>query len=138
LKKTNKNISSTINRDPAELAVALDQEIIDNVNLRQQIISVGIPILMSDGTRLLRGPINKSQDAENGWVDLTPANMQRWQGRLRELQESITTILEGPASSQFDRVYPSTMTWQDDDSFDIGEIVGWLFIVEEKGRRGKT
>jgi hypothetical protein len=138
LKKTNKNISSAIERDPAELAAALDQEIIDNGNLRQQIISVGIPILMSDGIRLLRGPINKSQDAENGWVDLTPENMQRWQGRLRELQESITTILEGAASSQFDRAYPSTMTWQDDDTFDIGEIVGWLFIVEEKGRRGKT
>ena len=138
LKKTNKNISSAIERDPAELATALDQEIIDNGSLRQQIISVGIPILMSDGTRLLRGPINKSQDAENGWVDLTPENMQRWQRRLRELQESITTILEGAASSRFDRAYPSTMTWQDDDSFDIGEIVGWLFIVEEKGRRGKT
>ncbi|MFA9490460.1 MAG: short-chain dehydrogenase [Anaerolineales bacterium] len=138
LKKTNKNISSAIERDPAELATALDQEIIDNGSLRQQIISVGIPILMSDGTRLLRGPINKSQDAENGWVDLTPENMQRWQRRLRELKESITTILEGAASSRFDRAYPSTMTWQDDDSFDIGEIVGWLFIVEEKGRRGKT
>ena len=138
LKRTNKTISSAIERDPEELAVALDQEIIDNGSLRQQIISVGIPILMSDGTRLLRGPINKSQDAENGWVDLTPENMKRWQGRLSELQESITAILEGAASSQFDRAYPSTMTWQDDDSFDIGEIVGWLFIVEEKGRRGKT
>ncbi len=88
--------------------------------------------------RIVDNLAGKSQDAENGWVDLTPENMQRWQGRLRELQESITTILQGAASSQFDRAYPSTMTWQDDDSFDIGEIVGWLFIVEEKGRRGKT
>ena len=85
------------------------------------------------GSRRLPQPIVPDE-----WVDLTPENMQRWQGRLRELQESITTILEGAASSQFDRAYPSTITWQDDDSFDIGEIVGWLFIVEEKGRRGKT
>ncbi len=138
LKKTNESISSTIDRDPEELATALDREITDNESLRQQIISVGLPILMSDGKRLLRGPVNKSQNAENGWVDLTPENMGRWQMRLRELQGTIRTILEGAASSLYDRTFPSTMTWQDDDSFDIGEIVGWLFIVEEKGRRGKT
>jgi hypothetical protein len=27
--------------------------------------------------------------------------------------------------------------WVDDDAFDVGEIVGWLFIHEEQGRRGK-
>ncbi len=101
-------------------------------------LSIGIPILLPDGERLLRGPLIKSNTADLGWVDLTPANMAKWQSRLQELQRQIKAELEGDTSSYYDRLYPASRMWTSDEiRFDIGEIVGWLFIHEEHGRRMK-
>jgi hypothetical protein len=107
-------------------------------SLRQRILSIGIPVLLPDGRRLLRGPTLKSQDAEHGWVDLTPDNMARWQERIAGLRAFLKLAAEAPASSGVDRVYPSAAAWLAEDAFDVGEVVGWLFIHEEKGRRGKA
>ncbi len=109
-----------------------------DARLRQHILSIGIPILLPDGTRLLRGPMLKSPDAENGWVDLTPANVARWQERLKRLLEHLDASLAAGSGSNIERGYPSLRRWVAEDSFDIGEIVGWLFNTEEQGRRGKA
>jgi hypothetical protein len=87
---------------------------------------------------LLRGPSLKSQDAEHGWVDLTPDNIARWQERIAGLRVFLKVAANAPASSAVDRVYPSAASWSAEDTFDVGEVVGWLFINEEKGRRGKA
>ncbi len=110
----------------------------DDSPLRRQMISIGIPVLVPDGTGLLRGPVIKSPDAEHGWVDLRPENMGRWQGRLKAIQGEIETTLSGDTSSQFDRPFESSRTWQPHDRFDVGEVVGWVFNEEERGRRGKS
>jgi NAD(P)-dependent dehydrogenase (short-subunit alcohol dehydrogenase family) len=138
LKRISTTITGAINTDPGVLSRELDELISSDELLRQQIISVGIPILLSDGNRLLRGPVNKSPDAENGWVDFTAGNMRRWQDRLGKIREAAHAVLEGPSSSQSDRTDPSTYQWKDLDAFDVGEIVGWIFIHEEEGRRGKA
>ena len=71
------------------LKVGLSEaEIEDNGRLRAEILSIGIPILLADGKRLLRGPSCKAANAEDGWVDLRPVNMQRWQDRLRSIPSS--------------------------------------------------
>jgi hypothetical protein len=108
----------------------------ENQALRQRILSIGIGILLSDGRRLLRGPSLKSQEAEHGWIDLTSDNMERWQSRLAGLRAFLQLGAAAPAGSGFDRAYPSLAAWSADEAFDVGEIVGWLFIHEEKGRRG--
>jgi hypothetical protein len=41
------------------------------------------------------------------------------------------------SSSNADRAYPALRKWSDDDSFDIGEMVAWISLNEEGGRRGK-
>lgn len=105
---------------------------------RQQILSIGIPILLPDGERLIRGPRIKSEDAEHGWVDLTPANMTAWRKRLTKLEEMIEHKLAGDSSSQANRDYPSLRRWQADGEIDVGELVGWLFNTEEAGRRAKS
>jgi len=109
----------------------------DDARLRRNIVSIGLAVLLPDGQRILRGPVLKAQDAEHGWVDLRPANMQRWQDRLTTLKEHVATGLAGDSSSQLDRDYPSLRTWRDDGQLDIGELVGWLFNTEEGGRRSK-
>lgn len=122
---------------PDDLAKGLEGILREDSALRQRILSIGIPILLPDGRRLLRGPTVKSQEAEHGWVDLTPSNVARWQERIAGLRAFLQIAAEGEASSKLDRVYPAAANWTNDDRFDVGEIVGWLFIHEEKGRRGK-
>ncbi len=123
---------------PGDLAAELERMIGQQAALRQRILSIGIPILLTDGRRLLRGPTVKSQDAEHGWVDLTPGNIARWQERIAGLRAFLKVTAEAPAGSGADRVYPSAAAWAEEEAFDVGEVVGWLFIHEEKGRRGKA
>jgi NAD(P)-dependent dehydrogenase (short-subunit alcohol dehydrogenase family) len=137
LKRVGEDMAQVIDRPVEDLAGELETLISQDAPLRQQILSIGIPILLPDGKRLLRGPVCKSADAENGWVDLTPANLGLWQNRLRALHQEIGNVLAGGTSSSPDRSYPSTLEWVQDGRFDVGEIVGWIFIHEESGRRGK-
>ncbi|HET7011516.1 MAG TPA: hypothetical protein VFI11_12145 [Anaerolineales bacterium] len=138
LRQTCGTLEAAVKRSPEDLARAMEKLISDDAALRQRILSIGIPILMADGRRLLRGPTIKSADAEHGWVDLTPANAARWSARLRDLREHVRQKAAGDTSSRQDRAYPEELSWTAGDSFDVGEIAGWLFIHEEKGRRGKS
>ena len=138
LKRAFQTPERVVAEQAAVLAETLQALITSDAELRQQILSIGIPILTPDGAHLLRGPVIKSQDAEHGWVDLTPDNMARWQARLRTLQQSIGDGLAADSSSRLDRSYPSLRNWQLDQSFDVGELVGWLFSTEEAGRRAKS
>jgi hypothetical protein len=138
LKRVYKTLAAVEAETPETLAAALADEIARTPKLRQQMLSIGIPILLPDGVRLLRGPLIKSSTADMGWVDLTPANLGKWQLRLQEIQRQITAELDGDTSSYHDRLHPASRMWTSDEiRFDIGEIVGWLFIYEENGRRMK-
>ncbi len=127
-----------LKRSPESLAADLERMIGEQSRLRQRILSIGIPILLPDGKRLLRGPVVKSQDAENGWVDLTPANLGRWLERLAALDAHVRTLAGSDSGSGPERVYPAAAAWSAEPDFDIGELVGWLFIHEDQGRRGKN
>ncbi|MDF1500458.1 MAG: hypothetical protein P1P76_08315 [Anaerolineales bacterium] len=137
LKRVADRLTQAIESDPDSLANDCWSLVADDARLRQHILSIGIPILAPDGERILRGPVMKAADAQHGWVDLTAQNMARWQARLQAIKTANKVILEGETSSRYDRSYPAVRNWKDDDRFDIGEIVGWLFIHEEDGRRGK-
>ena len=43
----------------------------------------------------------------------------------------------GDSSSRYDRGYPPLREWVADDRFEIGEMVAWISINEDDGRRGK-
>ena len=138
LKRVYKTMAAAEKPQPQELADALESEISNNANVRQQILSIGLPILLPDGKHLLRGPVLKSKNADNGWVDLTPENMAKWQERLGGIRQMLKEQLSGDSSSTHDRAYPTLRNWQaDDDSFHIGEITAWVAANEDEGRRGK-
>jgi NAD(P)-dependent dehydrogenase (short-subunit alcohol dehydrogenase family) len=139
LRRAGTTLAGVFDKSPEQLASLLEQEVLDNAELRQRIISIGIPILLADGEHLLRGPTIKSQDAYHGWLDLTVANMTLWQARLREVDAVISHELEGDTSSRHDRMFGASRDWQGDGAFpDIGELVAWIFSHEEEGMRGKT
>ncbi|MFQ5648877.1 MAG: short-chain dehydrogenase [bacterium] len=131
--------------DKMEALIGKDQE------LRASILSIGIPILLKDGKRLLRAPHIKippfrgQQEVEvtpervdlwanDGWVDLRAENMERWKCRIELIFEELESIPDGDTSSRFqrDRNY-----WLEDKELNIGKVVGWLFSIEEAGLRMK-
>lgn len=130
-------MSRALKDTPEQMATKLESLVFGDSKLRQQIISIGLPILLADGKRILRGPVVKSEDAHHGWVDLTVENMSRWLIRLEGITSMVKDQLAGETSSRFDRGYPSLRRWVADDRFEIGEMVAWVSINEDEGRRGK-
>lgn len=106
--------------------------------LRDQVVSVGIPILLPDGQTILRGPelkvpgydpslqarvLNANEIdayATKGWMDLRPEHLTGWADRLDLLLASRRGGSAG-ASDAMDRE-----TYGRDD-FRIGEVVAWVF-----------
>lgn len=138
LKKVCATTDTAIHHSAEELSAQLLDLITHNHKLRQQIISIGIPILLPDGKSLLRGPVIKAREAAQGWVDLTTENMDRWRQRLEAMRAKVELGLGEDSSSRYDRSTPAEREWHADGAFDIGEIAGWLFIHEDQGRRGKS
>lgn len=135
-----------------EMSTRLEELVRSNAELRAQIISIGIPILLSDGTTLLRGseikippyrgenelPItDKSIDswAHDGWVDLRPKNMERWKLRFETIMADAKEIPEGDNSSRHMR---TPRYWNYFEEVEPGKLAGWIFSEEERGRRMKA
>ena len=151
LKRCKFTIDEVLNHSPAFLASCAQEQIKTDAALRSEIISIGIPILMSDGKTLLRGPEMKipayrgtnelpvtpeniDKWAYEGWVDLREQNFKLWQERLKKIKEEVESIPPDDTSSQYDR---DREYWMETREIEPGKIVGWLFLAEEQGSRMK-
>ncbi len=151
LKRVAKSINGVLAADAGDLSAKITAMVEEDADLRSRIISIGIPILLPDGKKLLRAPsvhvpkdpwktefdinaesINKW--ADGGWVDLRVENMKKWQDRLAKLMAEAEATPESDSSSWSQR---NRDFWDADNSLNEGEVVGWLFIEEDKGRRIK-
>jgi hypothetical protein len=120
--------------------------------LRSQIISIGIPILLPDGRSLVRGtaikipPFRGVQDipvtakridqwAHDGWVDLREKNMKHWRERFSHIIRDVEGLSDDETSS---RTMHNREYWKNLTEIDPGKICGWIFTYEEKGRRMKA
>ncbi len=132
------SLSGVIERAADTLSSHLEREVVEDADLRQRILSIGIPILLPDGERLLRGPVIKADTPEQGWVDLGVANVRRWQQRAVAMREAIRAEGAGESSSRHDRLFRGVGDARQVDALVPGEAVAWILIHEERGRRGKT
>ncbi len=147
LLKLNYGTLNAVLATPAsEISETLYSFLLEQDTLRTTITSIGIPVLVPDGRSLLRGPrINIPESiyhevelspenidnwARKGWVDLRPINYAQWQSRFQQMQRS-QHLLHTRGSSAI------TMEAYLYDSIEIGAIVAWIFINEEKGYRIK-
>lgn len=117
------NLTNTI-----DVSKGLENFVRSNSKIKSEIISIGIPILMPDGKTLIAGnsikvphslPKNVTDNdinnwAKEGWVDLRPININKWQKRLAEIKKFI-----------------------DMRNIEEGEIVAWIFENEDQGSRVK-
>ena len=134
-------------RPPQEIAERMNQFIQDNPEISDLITSTGVPILLPDGKKLLRGPFIRIPEvagrnevaftetdldtwARKGWVDLRPENMERWQKRFRNMHRA-REQLRGRGSAAVNR-----KAYMYNKIF-IGEVVGWVFNNEMGGYRIK-
>ena len=134
------------------ISAKLESLIGEDAQLRSQIISIGIPILLADGKTLLRGPDIKIPPyrgdnelkvtdktlnawAHDGWVDLRTENMERWKTRFQIIIRQVEDIPRGETSS---RQFRNSSYWDGFKEIDPGKLVGWIFTEEEKGKRMKA
>lgn len=137
---------------PADLSNKAFELLKNNTKLRNEIISIGIPILLADGKSLLRGndikipPFRGDNELEitpdaidmwahDGWVDLRELNMKAWQRRIETIIDEAEKINPTDTSSMHVR---TKKYWNNFETIDIGKVVGWIFIKEEKGERMKA
>ncbi len=122
---------------PAELA--RDAEALlrqRDPQLRRQILSVGLPILLADGRSVLRGsavvvpPDGRGADmASRGWVDLRAGNMEQWVRRARSIA-SVRKDTGTGSSARWTAVNP-------DAPIEPSRLAVWIFEEEDGGFRVK-
>ena len=147
LKTKYRTLQAVVEHSVEDVSQALWRYVQRNQDLRNTIISIGIPILPPEGDRLVRGPrINVPEYAgqtslpvteaaigewaERGWIDLRPGNIHRWQERFRRMLRSAQTIHRQGSAAITMEAYRS-------EEIRIGEVVGWIFNNEEEGYRIK-
>lgn len=147
-KRSYEALTSLLVNSPEELSRELSQLLLSerNEQIRQTIVSLGLPILLPDGIQIIRGPRISIPDsiehsirmtaedvdawAQKGWVDLRPKNMAIWQERFRKMENSRQRI-RGHGSAAV------TIEGYIYDTIRIGEVVGWIFNNEHEGYRSK-
>ncbi len=129
--------------DPAETAARALELVENDDDLRRRIVSIGLPILLPDGERLLRGPdvkvppeegipIGDPRLVDRGWIDLRPQNWSRWKDRCQRLHREITECPSIDRGSQGDHEYGDLT-----GHIRPGRLAAWIFRYEDKGERIK-
>jgi hypothetical protein len=135
-----------------DMSAAASKLIGSNSELRKRILSIGIPILLADGRRLLRGPkvsipadpekagqaidgSTKDLWAYDGWIDLRIANFITWKERFRRINDELEKISYDDTSSRYSF---NADYWQKNKPLNEGRIVAWVFRVEDHGSRMKS
>ncbi len=140
-------LTRVLNQRPKKIAGELYRYLQKHENLREMIVSVGLPILAPDGEAIWRGPfiriperadtneVEVSRDSINawarkGWVDLRPDNFVLWRERFERMKRA-QEKLRGRGSAAI------TMEAYLSENIHIGNVVAWIFNNEEGGYRIK-
>jgi hypothetical protein len=132
---------------PEDLSRAAAAVLESRPGLRDTITSLGLPVLSPDGATLWRGPFlripevagetevalsadDRDRWAAKGWVDLRPANFERWQVRLRAMRAA----RGGAAQPGSAGAAPETTL---SDHIEIGAVAAWVLADELGGYRIK-
>ncbi len=151
LKRLKGSLEAVIKARPSDLTREMEELILKDSALRSTILSVGTPILLSDGKNLLRGPDisipnfegrpvlevtpeNIDRWTAQGWLDLRRENMVTWQERFKRMQEMMSSETRMDYSSSY---YRNRRFLAAVEEMDIGAVVNWVLEFEDKGYRIK-
>jgi hypothetical protein len=139
--KDENELKKVIDKSKDELAEEVSARLESDCQLRNAIVSVGLPILARDGQSLIRGPYLRIPETPNedmidygpeqidawarkGWVDLRPDNMERWRQRFLEMKKATERVRKRGSAAFTREAYLS-------DEIKIGVVVGWIFNNED-------
>jgi len=137
------DVKAAADLDPDDASARSRAMLEDDADLRQRVLSIGIPILLPDGKSLLRGPDVKVKPEEGlpagdprlidrGWVDLRPANWRRWSERCARFVREVAERPGVAMGSGGDHEYGDLT-----GKIRPGRIAAWIFRYEDKGERIK-
>ncbi|HEX8674856.1 MAG TPA: hypothetical protein VF710_23350, partial [Longimicrobium sp.] len=126
--------------EPEEMAARAGRLLDEDADLRTRILSIGLPILLADGERVLRGRDVKvglgdrgpEAAARSGWVDLRAANWTIWQRRVGEVLRRLDSHSGAEGGSRWDME-----PWQRERRIRPGALAAWIFRYEDEGERIK-
>jgi NAD(P)-dependent dehydrogenase (short-subunit alcohol dehydrogenase family) len=127
--------------DPEAAAERAEALVLEDAELRTSILSIGLPVLLRDGERALRGADVKvapepgepwERVVENGWVDLRPASWARWRARVDAICRRLDCCGDATVGSRWD-VEP----WERARRVRPGALAAWVFRHEDRGERIK-
>jgi NAD(P)-dependent dehydrogenase (short-subunit alcohol dehydrogenase family) len=137
------DLSHAARLDAEQISRESARMIEEDEDLRSRILSIGLPILLPDGERLLRGAEVKVRPgpgerfdpdrlAENGWVDLRASNWEHWRSRAATMLASIPAGFGADGGSRTD-----IESWQLGGAMRPGSLAAWVFRHEDRGERIK-
>ncbi len=146
-----KNFNQYIKEDYKKAAKRIYEYLKKDSKVRNEIISIGIPIILPDGKKLLRGPDIKSPSVlkgdifdvnpktidkwcDAGWFDLREKNWKLWNERFKAIMKQSKAMTDESFSSRY--IFNDDY-WDNFKEINIGKVVGWIFINEEQGVRNK-
>jgi NAD(P)-dependent dehydrogenase (short-subunit alcohol dehydrogenase family) len=129
--------------DPESTAERAQALIEEDGDFRQRILSIGLPILLADGERILRGALVKvplededrgipGRVSDRGWVDLRPSNWTRWEDRCGTMMREIRDQPGPEHGSRGDHEFGDPK-----GPIRPGRLAAWVFRYEDKGERIK-
>lgn len=138
---TERDLQAASEMDPTDATRRAAALIERDEDLRTRILSIGIPILLPDGERMLRGADIKVKPEsagewdrlpDRGWVDLRARNWERWRDRARAMQR----MLDGAPGA--DRGSRADLTMEQGlRRLRPGAVAAWIFRYEDAGERIK-
>ena len=131
------DVQALAKADPAAAAARAERLVREQEPaLRRQILSVGIPILLSDGLSVLRGEVvvvapgaKGAEIAPRGWVDLRPSNLAQWVKRAQAMVAEPARDGTG-SSAAVNRIRAA-------DVIQPARMAVWIFEHEDGGQRIK-
>jgi len=129
--------------DPEEVAERTAALVREDDDLRVRILSIGLPILLPDGERVLRGPApkvapepgqapNDAKLVDNGWVDLRASNWAKWRDRFQAMADELAARPGPDRGSQSD-----AEVGERGSHIRPGRLAAWIFRHEDGGERIK-
>lgn len=143
LRRLYTTLEAAVELDPDEAAEWSKRLVEEDTDVRQRILSIGVPILLPDGAHVLRGATVKvmpepgvdpvdSGTVERGWVDLRSINWARWKGRVDSFLDERTRRPGVESGSIADHDYGA-----EGDGIRPGALAAWILRSEERGERIK-
>ncbi len=141
LRRVHETVAAGATLDPEGTAEASLSLVEEDPDLRQRIVSIGLPILLPDGERVLRGdrvkvppegPAPSKTEVDGGWVDLRAENWKRWRSRLDAYRRALETRPSVEKGSAGDHDHGD-----DGDEIRPGRMAAWIFRYEDRGERIK-